>query len=193
MAVGASDGHAESRLPWPDRTGIAASGRLHRALARAEQLCPRPPSDKRRATSSQQQLSRAVSTALAFRSTPPLKRAVCPHDMCRGKTNAGVYNPNASTNLLCTGLELGSRVRLLPDTDGRRGAVAFLGLVPEIPGIGSWVGIALDEPTGKNDGAVQGKRYFQCAKNCGIFVRPARCEAGDFPPLGLDDEDLEEL
>ena len=92
-----------------------------------------------------------------------------------------------------TGLAIGSRVRLLPESDARRGTVSFTGLVPEIPGIGAWIGVTLDEPTGKNDGSVKGKRYFECGSNCGVFVRPERCEAGDFPVLDEFDEDLEEL
>lgn len=91
------------------------------------------------------------------------------------------------------GLSLSGRVRLLPDSDARRGTVSYIGPVPEIPGIGVWVGVTLDEPTGKNDGTVKGKRYFECGHNCGVFVRPERCEAGDFPVLDMDDEDLEEL
>jgi tubulin-folding cofactor B len=84
-------------------------------------------------------------------------------------------------------------VRLLPESDARRGTVSYIGAVPEIPGIGVWVGVTLDEPTGKNDGSVKGKRYFECGNNCGVFVRPERCEAGDFPVLDLGDEDMEEL
>ncbi|KAI8943591.1 hypothetical protein NX059_001583 [Plenodomus lindquistii] len=91
------------------------------------------------------------------------------------------------------GLSVSARVRLLPETDARRGTISYIGLVPEIPGIGVWVGVTLDEPTGKNDGTVKGKRYFQCDNNCGVFVRPERCEAGDFPVLDLGDEDMEEL
>ncbi|KAF7448439.1 NIP100 Dynactin complex subunit [Pyrenophora tritici-repentis] len=91
------------------------------------------------------------------------------------------------------GLALHGRVRLLPETDARRGTISYIGLVPEIPGIGVWIGVTLDEPTGKNDGSIKGKRYFECGKNCGAFVRPERCEAGDFPPLDMGDEDLEEL
>ncbi|KAH6642437.1 CAP Gly-rich domain-containing protein [Boeremia exigua] len=91
------------------------------------------------------------------------------------------------------GLTVGGRVRLLPESDARRGTVSYTGLVPEIPGIGAWVGVTLDEPTGKNDGSVKGKRYFECGSNCGVFVRPERCEAGDFPVLDEFDEDLEEL
>lgn len=93
-----------------------------------------------------------------------------------------------------TGLTLHSRCRLLPaTTDSRRGSVAFVGPVPGIPGTaGPWIGVVLDEPTGKNDGSVKGTRYFSCAQNCGVFVRPERVEVGDFPPLGLE-EDMEEL
>ena len=100
--------------------------------------------------------------------------------------------PNAIANPTL-GLTVGSRVRLLPESDARRGTVSYTGLVPEIPGIGAWVGVTLDEPTGKNDGSVKGKRYFECGSNYGVFVRPERCEAGDFPMLDMDDEDLEEL
>jgi tubulin-specific chaperone B len=94
------------------------------------------------------------------------------------------------------GLTLDGRVRLLPAaTDSRRGTIRYIGPVPEIPGgIGPWIGVALDEPTGKNDGTIKDKRYFTCTKNCGVFVRPERCEAGDWEVLGLEgDEDLEEL
>lgn len=91
------------------------------------------------------------------------------------------------------GIAVGARVRVLPVTDSRRGTVSYVGTVEEIPGVGSWVGITLDEPTGKNDGTVNGKRYFECNKNCGVFLRPERCEVGDFPPLDMGDEDLEEL
>jgi tubulin-specific chaperone B len=86
-----------------------------------------------------------------------------------------------------------SRIRLLPETDARRGTVSYIGTVPEIPGLGSWVGVTLDEPTGKNNGSVKGKKYFDCGNNYGVFVRPERCEVGNFPPLDLGDEDMEEM
>jgi adenylate cyclase associated (CAP) protein len=95
-----------------------------------------------------------------------------------------------------TGITLSSRCRLLPEsTDARRGVVAFIGPVPEIPGAGGpWIGIALDEPTGKNDGSVQGVKYFDAGgKNRGVFVRPERVEVGDFPVLDELGEEMEEM
>ena len=32
----------------------------------------------------------------------------------------------------------------------------------------------LETPQGKNDGSVQGKSYFSCAENHGMFVRPTQ-------------------
>lgn len=89
----------------------------------------------------------------------------------------------------------GARVVLLPG-DTRRGTVRFVGTVAEIPGAegGVWVGVELDEPTGKNDGTVKGTRYFECGKNFGVFVRPEKVEVGDWAVLDdFDDEDMEEI
>lgn len=44
---------------------------------------------------------------------------------------------------------------------------------------GKWVGVELDEATGKNSGVVQGKRYFECKPNHGVFVRPANVKIID--------------
>ncbi|XP_049855904.1 kinesin-like protein KIF13A isoform X3 [Schistocerca gregaria] len=49
------------------------------------------------------------------------------------------------------------------------GVVAYVGGTEFAQG--TWVGVALDAPTGKNDGTVQGVRYFTCKPKCGIFVR----------------------
>ncbi|MEQ2262395.1 Dynactin subunit 1 [Xenotaenia resolanae] len=57
---------------------------------------------------------------------------------------------------------------------GQRGTVAYIGAT--LFASGKWVGIILDEPKGKNDGTVQGKRYFTCEENRGIFVRPSQIQ-----------------
>ncbi|KAM5238581.1 CAP-Gly domain-containing linker protein 1 isoform 10-T10 [Ctenodactylus gundi] len=52
------------------------------------------------------------------------------------------------------------------------GFIQFLGETQFAPG--QWAGIVLDEPIGKNDGAVAGVRYFQCEPLKGIFTRPSK-------------------
>ncbi|XP_069578637.1 dynactin subunit 1-like isoform X2 [Brachyistius frenatus] len=57
---------------------------------------------------------------------------------------------------------------------GQRGTVAYIGAT--LFASGKWVGVILDEPKGKNDGTVQGKRYFACEDNYGIFVRQSQLQ-----------------
>ena len=40
--------------------------------------------------------------------------------------------------------------------------------------LGKWIGVALNEAKGKNNGSVQGKKYFTCEENHGIFVRQSQ-------------------
>ncbi|KAL6260053.1 hypothetical protein P5V15_007591 [Pogonomyrmex californicus] len=49
------------------------------------------------------------------------------------------------------------------------GVIAYVG--PTEFASGTWIGVELDAPTGKNDGAVNGHRYFMCRPKCGIFVK----------------------
>ena len=53
--------------------------------------------------------------------------------------------------------------------DGKQGIIKYVGALDGKPGV--FVGVELDEPLGKNDGAVDGKYYFKTQPNHGIFYR----------------------
>lgn len=67
-------------------------------------------------------------------------------------------------------VKVGSLVEVIGK--GQHGTVAYIGNT--LFASGKWVGVILDEAKGKNDGTVQGKRYFTCAENRGIFVRQSQ-------------------
>ncbi|KAI0352271.1 dynactin [Trametes cingulata] len=60
----------------------------------------------------------------------------------------------------------------LVEVPAGRGIVRFAGATSFAPG--KWIGIELSEPNGKNDGSVQGVKYFSCRPNYGVFVRPSQ-------------------
>lgn len=51
----------------------------------------------------------------------------------------------------------------------RTGTVQYVGSIHVAEG--AWLGIELQEPTGKNDGSVRGERYFDCPPHHGLFVK----------------------
>lgn len=61
------------------------------------------------------------------------------------------------------------------------GTVRFVGTTDFSSGV--WCGVELDDAHGKNDGSVQGVRYFECEDLHGIFVREPMLEALDSKPI----------
>ena len=64
--------------------------------------------------------------------------------------------------------------RCQTEPGGRLARVMFVGKIDALRA-GYWVGVFYDEPVGKNDGSLLGKRYFRCPPGHGGFIRPNRC------------------
>lgn len=77
-------------------------------------------------------------------------------------------------------IKVGLRCSVSPGD--RRGEVCFIGNVEGLAG-GYWIGVKLDEPLGRNDGSINGRKYFDADHNCGVFARPDNVEVGDFPNI----------
>ncbi|XP_029300444.1 CAP-Gly domain-containing linker protein 1 isoform X2 [Cottoperca gobio] len=73
-------------------------------------------------------------------------------------------------------LRLGDRVLV---GGNKAGVVKFLGETDFAKG--AWCGVELDEPLGKNDGAVAGTRYFQCLPRYGLFAPAHKVTRIGFP------------
>lgn len=86
----------------------------------------------------------------------------------------------------------GDRCRIINIEGERRGVVKYVGAIPALDeGKGVWVGVAFDEPVGKNDGLIGSVRLFSAKPNHGSFVRPSKVDVGDYPeldPFASDDE-----
>ncbi|THU71272.1 hypothetical protein C4D60_Mb08t33800 [Musa balbisiana] len=89
---------------------------------------------------------------------------------------------------LCANIKVGDRCEVEPGE--KRGIVKFVGRAEDL-GPGFWVGIQYDEPLGKHDGTVKGKRYFDCPPQHGVMLRPDKVKVGDYPERDPFEEDEE--
>lgn len=90
---------------------------------------------------------------------------------------------------VAAGIKVGDRCEVT--LGGKRGAITYVGKIPQIAP-GWFVGVQYDEPVGKNDGSIKGKRYFECPANYGGFLRPDKLQVGDYPERDIFDEDEDE-
>ena len=84
---------------------------------------------------------------------------------------------------LAAKLKIGDRVLVKTSTGDstRQAEVMFVGKIEQIAP-GYWIGVQYDEPVGKNDGSVQGIRFFDCAPDHGGFLRPDKISPDPNPP-----------
>ncbi|XP_078443740.1 tubulin folding cofactor B isoform X2 [Wolffia australiana] len=104
-----------------------------------------------------------------------------------GSVTSGKKLPDNYMEEFCSNIKVGDRCEI--EAGEKRGVVRFVGKAETLtPGF--WVGIELDEPLGKHDGMVKGKRYFQCQPQHGLIVRPDKVKVGDFPEKDPFDEEI---
>ena len=86
-------------------------------------------------------------------------------------TTATTNDQTSSAESSSQELHVGDRVVV---SGSKYGTLKYLGKIHVAEG--TWCGIQLDEPLGKNDGSVSGKRYFTCQQRYGLFSPLARVE-----------------
>ncbi|MED6240947.1 hypothetical protein ATANTOWER_016432 [Ataeniobius toweri] len=159
--------------------------KLSRTEGEANGTQTAPPS---RAASPTPSVGSVASQTPGTKSALPLsataKKASSPTPATAASSNLAHTNSESVSNLSesCSvkkgerELKMGDRV-LVGGT--KAGVVRFLGETDFAKG--EWCGVELDEPLGKNDGAVAGTRYFQCQPKYGLFAPVHKVTRIGFP------------
>ncbi|XP_045491705.1 CAP-Gly domain-containing linker protein 1 isoform X3 [Colias croceus] len=94
------------------------------------------------------------------------RRALSPNGSIRSIVSSKM---NASISTTTGGdLRMGDRVIVSSSRGSKAGTLRYVGVTDFATGV--WAGVELDDPIGKNDGSVDGKRYFECAPRFGLFA-----------------------
>ncbi|XP_075969792.1 cytoplasmic linker protein 190 isoform X3 [Anticarsia gemmatalis] len=111
-----------------------------------------------------------ISDAGSVFERPPsgtrLRRAHSPNGSVRSIVSSKM---NASISTTTNGeVRVGDRVIVSSSRGSKAGTLRYVGVTDFATGI--WAGVELDDPLGKNDGSVDGKRYFDCSPRFGLFA-----------------------
>lgn len=107
---------------------------------------------------------RHIDSIDSFKSSPP------PPPLPPAFQLRGLWHHNAPTPILSFIMPDFKPGQIVQLSDGRKATVRFAGQTNFQ--VGEWIGVELEDKTGKNDGSVQGVRYFDCPAGYGMFVKP---------------------
>ncbi|XP_076843315.1 CAP-Gly domain-containing linker protein 1 isoform X4 [Brachyhypopomus gauderio] len=169
--------------PTPPSTAPAASAPSTDTTTKTAATDPQPPTPAPPATPTPAPPATPTPAPPAT-PTPAPPATPTPAPPATMTSNLTRSNSESVSNLSETGsvkkgereLKMGDRV-LVGGT--KAGAVRFLGETDFAKG--EWCGVELDEPLGKNDGAVAGTRYFQCQPKYGLFAPVHKVTRIGFP------------
>ncbi|XP_048045644.1 CAP-Gly domain-containing linker protein 1 isoform X3 [Megalobrama amblycephala] len=146
--------------------------KLSRTEGEADETTTAPPSRAASPTP-----SNASVSASTKKPATPTKTAPPASDLVRSKSES-VSNLSESGSVKKGDRELKINDRVLV-AGSKAGVVRFLGETDFAKG--EWCGVELDEPLGKNDGAVAGTRYFHCQPKYGLFAPVHKVTRIGFP------------
>ncbi|XP_011647897.1 CAP-Gly domain-containing linker protein 1 isoform X3 [Pogonomyrmex barbatus] len=118
-------------------------------------------------------LTRLTRSPLGDHQTSMIMTPTTPPDSTRGglfsKSMSSSLN-TSTTSLSSTrgDLRIGDRVIVSSSQGSKTGVLRYQGTTEFAAG--EWCGVELDDPIGKNDGSVNGKRYFECPPKHGLFA-----------------------
>ncbi|KAL0485289.1 tubulin-folding cofactor B [Acrasis kona] len=115
------------------------------------------------------------------------QRNIAPTDAEQKKEEEEKFYSNKE---LISSIKVGDRFEKLDETKAR-GEVKYVGKTQFSAGY--WVGVQYDEPLGKHNGTVKGAKYFECTSGYGMFLRPDKIQTGNYPEVGFDDLEEDEI
>lgn len=119
-------------------------------------------------------------------STAPPLTTVPSGSSVPSSSSDGFAGTSPSSSLNSNKFDVGDRVICNLKTGKLNAYIRFIGKTQF--GSGVWIGVELINGDGKNDGEIQGVRYFHCPEKKGLFLRPTMIEkdlTASVPPVPL--------